>query len=599
MAAGAAGSVFGLKVHDIFLVIVCFQFGFFGYQFLLRKDDVRLPVHHRIHHEESKRDFFQPFPKKQAMAKGGFIIQETPLESDHEDIERVAKEKSPVLVAASSIEAAAVHHEEEPQLIQNREEEGQETPEDPDNGGGDAAAPPSPKRLNREQKRVKRLQRRQRRAAVQGTYNLTGPLYQENYFSLARNLYPEFSLVPELLPLKIMMKYVTDFSQQQLEKMWRECGNTPCPSLQRVNFIVGTYSCPLEAGNRLHKFMNSLIWAVTTRRFFLWRYFDETACREEEAELATGTCDSFLNTREDCADILQLSDWVPSWDEWSVKLNLTHEPTVRACGIGTRDHDGLAFALDEQDDKPRLLRVGQQLNLETAVVLGNPNNLYGKRLLVKKSSQSIALQLFKQGNYFTYGMLFESLFALHPSLLPSSDLVETVQEADSYFIHSRHPPSRGDASEISLELLCMERLLLNRLHPQDPCKVVIMTDREVTKPLLARALQETYNCTALSANTTQGSASFRTEHGPFAGRGYFEDLALVMQTRTGFLAPHKALRSGIGIRTSSGLPREIVEFRRVLESATWDDIPSYAECVGAYDDTVDGNATSDGENAFE
>ena len=169
---------------------------------------------------------------------------------------------------------------------------------------------------------------------------------------------------------------------------------------------------------------------------------------------------------------------------------------------------------------------------------------------------------------------------MHPSLLPEQEVVERLSKADTYFLHSRHPPSRLDPKDIGLEVQCMEQLLKKRKDSDKPCLVIVMTDRAAARPLLEASLKD-YNCTALfSANTTRGSNPFRNEHGNFAGRGYFQDLAMVRQARSGFLAPHLALRQGLGIRTSSGLPREVVEFRRVLESASWDDIAEFGECVG-------------------
>lgn len=526
-----------LTAYAFFIVILCFQIGFFGYQFIFEDDDVRLQ--HRLHQDASKRDFFQASSK---IGGASSSLQ--------------SKSSSSAGVAAVAASAVPIKPIETPKQVIIEEQPTQ--------------------RLSREQKRVKRLQRRQRQELAKLGGNTSLHSHVSNYYQLASNLYPAFPLIPELLPLKIMVKFVLDNSQQRLEDLWIGCNNSSdCDAVAKLKFVVGHYSCPLEAGNRLHKFMNALIWAVTTKRIFLWKYFDEATCREEESELATGTCDSFLNTPEDCSEILQLSDWVPSWDEWSQKLNL---PTpVRACGIGTRDHDPISLPMDG-DDLPRAVRIGQQLNLETGIVVGNPNNLYAKRLLQRKSSQATALQLFKQGHYFTYGMLFESLFTMHPSLFQE---LEGDAEADTYFLHARHPPARTDATNIGLELMCMDQILSKRPHPEHPCVMVTMTDREATRPLLEDALMKKYNCTpVVSANTTRGTAKFRPEHGSFAGRGYFQDIALAVQTRTGFMAPHLALRKGVGIRTSSALPREIVEFRRVLESANYESIPTYQECVG-------------------
>jgi len=143
-----------------------------------------------------------------------------------------------------------------------------------------------------------------------------------NYFELIQEgHFGEW--VKELPPIALMRSYIQNHSQQALEKTWIECGNRTCEKFDSMQFVVGRYSCPAEAGNRLVRFMNHLVWAIVTNRVFLWDYWDMTAC-EEEIKVPSVVCPRLtINSVADCKDILQLASWVPSWDEWSLKLNLT------------------------------------------------------------------------------------------------------------------------------------------------------------------------------------------------------------------------------------------------------------------------------------
>ena len=407
--------------------------------------------------------------------------------------------------------------------------------------------------------------------------NLTenATLNSDNYFELIQK--GHFEKWAKLPPIELMQTYIQDFSQQALEKKWQDCGGQkPCGSLNKMKFVVGRYSCPLEAGNRMFKFMNHLVWAIVTRKVFLWGYWDDESCRIEatagelEIELY---CDKMMNSVADCKEVLQLAKWVPSWDEWSLKLNLTTQP-VRACALGNNQHDGFAFPMDGSK-VPRVIRVGQQNNLELGLILFQEE--VAPELLHKQVSRNRARALFRsQGLYFGYGMLFEALFTLHPSLLPEPYALDNG--SSTYLLHSRHTLETDDGSDISLDESCMKKVIANRTDYSMPCIVFAMSDRAATRERLPLALAE-FNCTAVFSNNTTGGSSVRYEHGPFAGRGYYEDLALVRNARRGFMAPNVRSRTRVGIRTSSALPRSIIEFRRVLESASVAAIPEFKECI--------------------
>jgi hypothetical protein len=398
----------------------------------------------------------------------------------------------------------------------------------------------------------------------------------DNYFELTQQNRSFFPIIAQLPPLEVMRVYIQEHSQQRLEKLWRECGNqSSCETLQNTQFIVGRYSCPIEAGNRLMRFMNGLVWAIATGKTFLWGHFDEEACHHmlADGEVTAEMCEKHLNSQQDCAKILHLADWVPSWEKWSVRLNLTYP--VRASALGKRHVDAIAVPMDGPA-VPRVVRVGQQNNLVTGMVLSKLGDRFNQ-LLQKPESRIRTQKFLSHGHYFAYGMLFESLFTLDPSLVPSDPALDN-NRVDTYMLHSRHQLDSMDGSELDLEVSCMNKVISNRSDSDSkPCVVYTMTDRMKTREKLPEALLK-FKCASIFTDTIQG-ASFSTEHGPFAGRGYFQDLALVRQARRGFMSPNPRHRKRVGVRTSSALPRSIIEFRRVLESPSYETISSFEECI--------------------
>lgn len=395
----------------------------------------------------------------------------------------------------------------------------------------------------------------------------------DNYFQLIQRNNSVFPIASQLKSVQILREYIQSHSQQHLERLWIDCGNqSSCNAFNETKFIVEWYSCPLEAGNRIFRFMNGLLWAIFTDRIFLWQYFDKALCDHDRPD--TYNCDQTnLNSPEECESILHLAEWVPSWEEWSVKLNLSYP--VQACAIGEKP-DPIAYHMDASV-VPRVIRTGKQINMETALVLSTPGR--GLRRFIIDPLKRIMVTTFlrEQGVYFVYGMLFESLFTLDASLVPSEPPLDN-NKVDTFLLHSRHQFNYEDGSAIHLDVSCMNKVLGERVGSQlKPCFVYIMTDRAATRAKLPEALAA-FNCSAVFTSTSQGQ-SFRYEHGPFAGRGYFQDLAMTRHARRGLMSPNLKGRPLRGIRTSTALPRSIVEFRRVLESSSRQSITPFPECV--------------------
>jgi hypothetical protein len=141
--------------------------------------------------------------------------------------------------------------------------------------------------------------------------------HKSNTTAITLDLLPT-TLENENSVLKVWNKYKQEHSQSALMRDWQQNVTNTNPR----KFAVGYYSCPLQAGNRLHHFFNSLVWAVVTNRTLLWKYYDRTTCMRVGILHDPGICES-ANTEKDFANVLERAEWLPSFHEWISKWNIT------------------------------------------------------------------------------------------------------------------------------------------------------------------------------------------------------------------------------------------------------------------------------------
>mmetsp|Transcript_6486 Transcript_6486/g.14174 ORF Transcript_6486/g.14174 Transcript_6486/m.14174 type:complete len:731 (-) Transcript_6486:44-2236(-) len=509
-----------------------------------------------------------------------------------------------------------------------------------------------------------------------------------------------------LPPFDVLTTFIQQHSETQLEHEYQQYNQQKWKNKQPNNilqrkYLVASWACPLESGNRLHRFMNGLLWSVLTNRTMLWRYHTPEVCEEYdeqgfESHPTHSDCPklygSNIDPHVDCSDILRLASWVPSYDKWMSRITEMHNNpntlsslttttsttattmkmknltivryAMQQGGMGnwvqldaervmpwdrgprrTRhdrdDHDGDG---DDSDDVPLLVRPGRQLSLNPGSVLikyrdGPPylnrsqnqyrlHNLTTNLLRMEPSKsavdhngKTVLTGPFEQEQqrsqvYFIYGMLFESLFTIHPSVLldddvfsfgggrtttthpatssksttlwdfalsnsssttPSTSSTPSTTDASTtktYIIHSRHP-NKGMVRYTWPEHVCMQKMF--DTTKDEPCRIWVMSDSNITLPLLHDEISNLTRCEHSSQYNPSSSSgrthhhnrstgtSFSDEHGPFAGRGYWEDLSVAIQARDGMIAFHKARRSHGLVRTSTALVRNLIQFRRVLE----------------------------------
>eukprot|EP00578_Thalassiosira_sp_NH16_P027899 CAMPEP_0181083680 /NCGR_PEP_ID=MMETSP1071-20121207/4290_1 /TAXON_ID=35127 /ORGANISM="Thalassiosira sp., Strain NH16" /LENGTH=549 /DNA_ID=CAMNT_0023165361 /DNA_START=23 /DNA_END=1669 /DNA_ORIENTATION=+ len=452
-------------------------------------------------------------------------------------------------------------------------------------------------------------------ASFLSSMNLTrDALYEKNYFYRAwmelssdidlagtdKNKFQQSSKrnSRHLAPMEIVIRYIIEHSHQQLQLEWNEaCGLStsavsPCvlgATKTQRRFVVASYSCPLESGNRLHRFMNGLLWGILTNRTLLWRYQDYAICEEYGED---GCIDQYLNRTKgplDCDGIIIRSPWIPSYEEWKDKLGFAsdHSDIVRAeVWDGQKMYDNTTLPYDGMDaagsnndnDRIRVVRTGRQVSLDPGRILtSSEEELLSHSHLTNAENLARLRSLRSEGVYFLYGMLFESLFTLDPSLDPPKELLND-SAPQTIFLHSRHSGQFQDTYTWP-DQLCLQWFAhtlgysqntsnSNDNNPPTPCHVYLMSDRPKTVSLLTDLVGNVTHCTntfvgqELQLPNGASSPSFWNEHGPRAGRGFWQDVALSIHARDGMIAfqPNRVL-----CRTSTALVREMVEFKRVLE----------------------------------
>lgn len=367
-----------------------------------------------------------------------------------------------------------------------------------------------------------------------------------------------------------LQTYINQHSAAQLQAEYDACqGHNKC--LAHRSFVIADYSCPHEAGNLLHITMNKVLWAILTNRTVLVRYMTqevcESICHDGDNDKMCPRCPQ-ANTQADCDAILRVAAWLPQFEDWNDRLQLPPSEAVHPIQ-GTVDNTTFA------DDHPRVARLYNKANSIHTIRLANSLQRQNR------ISPQLGKDLLRQGTFFLYGMLFHALFTIHPDMEPPPHLVANASNTTkTIVVHSRHPQN-GDTST-KVQEACLRSWLQDTTktnHTPDNCVVYIMADRQVSLQQLAkttRALQ----CTPRMANHTASTPHISHEHGPYAGAGFFQDVALAAHGRFAFTTNGKSPTGGRrAIRTSSQLVWAIMQYRAAVEgypkpqSCGFQDIP--------------------------
>ena len=330
-------------------------------------------------------------------------------------------------------------------------------------------------------------------------------------------------------------------------------------SLHHRSYILGVYTCPYQAGNRLHDFTAAVVAAILTNRTLLWKYYDPDTCSALGNFSKTGLWCGHLGSYEECHQIIDRANWIPSYSDWALSLGMNPKVSYngrRPQGGNYRHNDTLFIPFDMVTAKePGIWKSGGYLRY---------HSFAGKRLNV----------LYKLGTMYLFGMIFHEVFPIKPyvkgsPLLPS-EVTNTKGKQGSPItisVHSRHGSRKDDGKNVTREKGCLleifEVLSVGLAESSKVCFVHLMSDRELTINLLSEWILESTTCTPIIAMHEKGKGLTK-EHGPYAGKGYFDDLSEGRQARDGFVGSCK--------RSSSQLLWELIEYDRV-EHAIASNVP--------------------------
>ena len=403
---------------------------------------------------------------------------------------------------------------------------------------------------------------------------------------------PEASLLIET-PAAVgqLETYIQQHSNQQVHKELAECKQhfkgeghlrafnplTDCPTLANRKFMVAYYSCPIQAGNRMHHFLNGMFWGMVSNRTLLWHYYDEETCHDIGAAHDPKLCD-MVQTEEICGQVLHRADWIPSAKEWSRTLNLplpelaswwsTHMPPKNDRKTGERVDRRDKFQKKRHPWKEgnekytgldkyaqRVLHIGQQHSWEAAVLKAEDHRRY---LLNTTEARQRAEVLVSSSIPFLYGMMFDYAFSYAPQIRPYPGNTAAPDTTITIGLHSRHALASDDGSNITEETRCLLKLLKDR--DDKPCAVYIMSDREATVNSIKHHVENVLMCTAVADTSPKGTkrVGFQgkfSEMGNNVG-GFYKELALVSSAQYGFVG---------GQRSSSHLLEEQMYYNAVRE----------------------------------
>jgi hypothetical protein len=389
---------------------------------------------------------------------------------------------------------------------------------------------------------------------------------------------------PRLAVLRIWDEYKTQHSNARLlEEYEHELASHPRTQTNR-NFAIGFYSCPQQAGNRIHPFLNAMLWAVITNRTLLWNYYDRESCFHVGKGFGKHVCLA-ANTEPECSRILDRAPWIPTsqWlNAFQIQLRDDSEPELlsmwsthakdlhhRKWEQGDEKHQGLADTTESW-----VVIFNQMFGTESARAL--QNKTYREQLLLTDEARERAVSLLSNGPEFVLGLMFRESFAFRDEILPtflmsgntyapttmtstlrantSSSLVST--DHLTFALHSRHQLPEDDGSKIDAEVQCLEKMLAKAPRAQS-CHVFLMSDRPKTLEALTVYLQRNHSyCQGVVANHSQGQG-LSGEHGPFAGVGFYQDWYMASHARHGLMARAS---------TAFALVWELVEYDRHMEA---------------------------------
>jgi hypothetical protein len=239
--------------------------------------------------------------------------------------------------------------------------------------------------------------------------------------------------------------------------------------LQQRRYAMAYYSCPLQAGNRLHNFLNSQLWGIITKRTVLHHYL---GC----SDLSLRSCEH----KADCDQVLERAAWTPSYADWSSKLSWNNDLSETVTIVDYWSvHSFSRVATWEQKRFPKLNgTTTAKVNEMIALLIDFPQSvnkdatlnrfIQRNEVLATASARERTAGLFALGTDFLYGMLCKDVFRftladVEKDKTPKSlrlaqpNLLTETKFAPSFSIaiNSRHRTRHQDGSNVEKETQCL------------------------------------------------------------------------------------------------------------------------------------------------
>jgi len=328
-----------------------------------------------------------------------------------------------------------------------------------------------------------------------------------------------------------------------------------------TEFVVGSYGCPGQFGNRMHEFLNAFALAVITQRTFVWRYTNQASGVHE------------VGTLEECSKYVTRRDWIQSADvlpmfgaeieemNWGTNLDLycvgVHRQLPRAIAPGKKleQYQMAALALPGANVSPEMALRARRL------MARGPEYLYGK--------------LFEAAFHWTGNVVVPTLEMLQFNGLIDSQNRRTPPDALWVAVHIRHKDI-SDTTEMRSGMAARFADAISATvgnSSSRACAIFLATDDDMTMDLLKPMVHE-LGCPVVHSRMGKPQPDFKDEHGNNTGVGAMRDLFLLAHADTlvgtGFSSFSMAIAEHL--RTNRGSASLLV---RCLDSKR--DIPCKAQ----------------------
>lgn len=340
-------------------------------------------------------------------------------------------------------------------------------------------------------------------------------------------------------PVRVMDQYMRWHSVQTLEREYQSSNTKSDRKYRHRKFAIVYYWCPERAGNILHNMFITMTWAIITNRTILVKY------------------DNHSNTEQDCQDVLKRADWIPRYDDWVLRMDLIHPPVPIPIDVHRLQYDEMHQTVifpqipDLAETNQHIVR--QQWRDDPL----NRKEFRSYLLEMGAEQKTIAGKLYNNGVNFLFGMLFRETFTLQDAYAPASAFPDS--SGLTIALHSRHIVVGDDGSFVPSEMKCLQSLIkkLSGRTESNVCRVYLMSDRQETISILSQWLRQR-NCTPISVTHGEQGVVMRSEHGPWTGIGFLQDLASTSLARTAVVGDVR--------RSSFMLLVELIEYDRLIQA---------------------------------